>query len=159
MLAGPASIAVIAYLWAIGDARTPLHASIALAISWPVLAAILMPATGSSALGIAFVVGSVVFVGVLRRGAARDGRLDLVRAACVPTLAWLVGAGVGYWVAHTLDATVPTAVAAGGVAVTVYVVCLGTFWRTQLAELAPLVVQFTRRRPLLASGRSAEGGA
>jgi O-antigen/teichoic acid export membrane protein len=158
MVAAPASIAVIAYLWAIGDAHTPLRASVALAIAWPMLAAVLLPLVGPPALGAGFVGGSLVFVLTLRRGPGRDLRLGFVRPVLVPTVAWLGGSAVGLAVARALDPTIATAVVAAATSLLVYVAALAALWRAQLAEWLPLVAGSARRRASAAAATGAAAG-
>ena len=72
MIGGPISVATGGYLYAVGDAATPLRATIAHTIVWLLIAFATLPLVGVAAIGIGWGAGSVVDAIVLGRGAVRQ---------------------------------------------------------------------------------------
>jgi peptidoglycan biosynthesis protein MviN/MurJ (putative lipid II flippase) len=90
------------YLWAAGDARTPLRANVAAAVVWIAVALPLLPLVGVAALAIGWLAAALTDASVLLIGAAALGvrRTLLLRPIAVPVAAASVAAAVGWLLAR-----------------------------------------------------------
>jgi peptidoglycan biosynthesis protein MviN/MurJ (putative lipid II flippase) len=82
MIGGPISVATGGYLYAVGDAATPLRATIAHTIMWLLIAFATLPVLGVAAIGIGWGAGSVVDAVVLGRGAVRHTQARIAGCSC-----------------------------------------------------------------------------
>jgi O-antigen/teichoic acid export membrane protein len=100
MFGGPISVAVFGYLWATGDARTPLRASLLGIPAWLGITFPLLPVLGVFAVGLGWLAGSCAESLILARSVFQRVRADVVSplvapatiAACSAALGWIVAA-------------------------------------------------------------------
>jgi O-antigen/teichoic acid export membrane protein len=109
MIGGPVSVATAGFLWAVGDASTPLRAVVCHGIVWITLTLALMPAIGLTALGVGWLAAGVVDAVVLGRGASRKAPMRLAPVLLVPACVAAVSAGVG-WIASSSGSPTMTSV-------------------------------------------------
>lgn len=109
MIAGPLSVAASGYLWAVGDAATPLRAAAADAVTWCAVSLPLVPLIGAPALGVGWLAAAVAQAAVFERALQLRTGGGVAAALAVPTATAALAAGVG-WLASSSDA--PDAVAA-----------------------------------------------
>jgi PST family polysaccharide transporter len=102
LIGGPISVALIGFLWAAGDGRTPLRAGATAAVTWLVVGFALLPVIGLAGLSIGWLAAEVLASRVLIRGAAQrlNGRLRIVRPIVAPTFAAAVAAIIGWLLAR-----------------------------------------------------------
>jgi O-antigen/teichoic acid export membrane protein len=96
MIAEPAAMTIVGYLWAVGDGRTPLHAALASGAAWLSSSALLLPIIGAPALGVGLVAGALVSVAILRKGSARYTSESIISPTLIPILIWVVAAVAGW---------------------------------------------------------------
>jgi len=146
MIGGPISVATGGYLYAVGDAATPLRATIAHTIMWLLTAFATLPVLGVAAIGIGWGAGSVVDAIVLGRGAVRHTQARIAGLLVFPA----VGAWLGAAAALGLTARIGPSIAAGIAAVvissTVYMLVLMATCRDRAFEVRQLVIATARGR-------------
>jgi O-antigen/teichoic acid export membrane protein len=155
MFAGPVSVAAVGYLWAVGDARTPLKSVVVSIPAWALVMLPLLPFIGVAAVGLGWLAANVAETSVLARGAARHAGADAISPVVRPTLAGAAAAGAGWILAESSAATLGVGLGAAAVALLVYVGGLGLVCRSQLGELGRVAMRVLRA----AIGRAAEQGA
>lgn len=141
MIGGSISVALVGYLWAVGDAAVPARAAL---ITIPLIALVtfpLLPAIGASAAGVSWLVSGVVEGAVVWVGARKH--LDIaILGKLGPPVAAAVSAGalgwiLGRWIGPRLDG----ALAAGALAELAYLVVL---WLWRRSELLDVIGVFSR---------------
>jgi hypothetical protein len=163
MIYGPVGVAASGYLWASGDARTPLRAHGLESIVWCAAGLALLPIVGISALGIGWLAGAVVFALVLDRSTRRLLGARLLATLAAP-LAVAVAAGAAGWVAaRSGSPTLSWAIAVAALSETVFLggllivrrvllfQIIGMFWLSVRVSLSRSV---RAERRLRASARS-----
>jgi O-antigen/teichoic acid export membrane protein len=123
MIGGPTSVATGGYLYAIGDARTPLRAAILHTAAWLAIGIGLMPVLGITAAGLGWAAASVIDGFVLGSAATRASGARLWPALVRPLAAACAGAGCGWLVCRALGGF-SGGVLAAAVSVLVYGVAL-----------------------------------
>lgn len=146
VVATPVSIAVIGYLWAVGDARTPLRASTVNAVVIVSTAALLLPLLGPVALGLAILAGAVADVLILVRGLAGRIEIRLASAVLTPMSVWAAAVG-GSWllVVEVVDGGLGLVVGTA-VSEAAFLGGLFLFWHAGLAEAVSVVRNTVRGR-------------
>ena len=120
----PVSIAFNGYLWAIGDASTPLRAALVWGLAWPVVTFALIPAIGVIATGIGFTVGTIASAAVLTRRGSRHLGLRVGNHVVAGAAAATTAAAAGFLTAKISGAGLASAVAAELIATVVYGIAL-----------------------------------
>jgi O-antigen/teichoic acid export membrane protein len=136
LVSGPISVAAAGYLYAIGDATTPLRAAFAHAVTWLATTLALLDLVGIRAAGIGWFVGALVDAAILGRGVASTSSARVVRPLLWPTLLAIVGAGVGYLLPGS---GILGALGAAVTAEAVFLLGIALFARSQLRDLIRLV--------------------
>lgn len=134
MIGGPVSVATAGFLWAVGDASTPLRAVVCHGAVWIAVTFTLMPAIGLTALGVGWLAAGVVDAVVLGRGAGRRAELRLIPALIVPLIVGVSSAAVGWIVSSSAGPTITTALLCAGLSEALYVSGLLLLGRRSLAE-------------------------
>jgi O-antigen/teichoic acid export membrane protein len=135
MFGGPISVATGGYLWAVGDARTPLRATIWHTAGWFAVTLPLLGVIGVWAIGVGGIVTSLIDSILLARGALKHTHFHVVSPLAVPLCAAIVAAAVGWLIAVQGEPTLVRAVVAGGVAASVYAALLLIAGRPLLIDM------------------------
>jgi len=144
MFAGPVSVAVVGYLWGVGDTRTPLMGVLVSVPAWALVMLPILPAVGVAAVGLGWLAANVAETAVLARGAARHAGADVVSPVVRPTIIAAVAAGAGWLLAESGAATFALGVGAAIVALLVYVGGLALLCDLQLRELRRVSIRVLR---------------
>jgi O-antigen/teichoic acid export membrane protein len=124
MVGGPVSVAVAGYLWAAGDASTPLRALIVQGLTWTAVALPLLPLIGVSAVGLGWLAASLAEATLLARRATKRTGARILSALVVPTTVATAAGGAGWVAASTAGTSLASAALGASVAGAVYVVVL-----------------------------------
>jgi O-antigen/teichoic acid export membrane protein len=96
LIGGPVSVATAGFLWAAGEAKVPLRATVLHAMVWLALALPLLSSLGVAALGVGWLAASIVDSIVLARGARKHVAANIFEAL-IPTATLAVLAGGTGW--------------------------------------------------------------
>ncbi len=96
MISGPISVSVAGYLYAIGDARTPLRATIVHTAAFILVALSLLRPLGLAAVGLGWLTAAVIDTVLLGRRAAANSGAALVRPLAIPALTAIVAGTLGW---------------------------------------------------------------
>jgi peptidoglycan biosynthesis protein MviN/MurJ (putative lipid II flippase) len=129
MISGPIAVIARSYLYADGDASTPLRSAVLNSIAFWAVGLPLLHPVGIAALGMGWLASGLVEATVLGRAVARRAGAHLVHAVAIPCAFAAIAAAVGWWVAETLDRTLVSALAAGVTAWGIYLALASVFWR------------------------------
>jgi O-antigen/teichoic acid export membrane protein len=151
MIGSSISVALVGYLWAVGDAAVPARAAL---ITIPLIAVVmlpLLPEIGATAAGISWLVTGVVEGAVVFAGARKHLEISIlgglgppvVAAVCAGALGWIVG----WWIGPRLGG----ALAAGALAELAYVAALWLWRRSDLLDVVALSSRGVRRTHATAS--------
>jgi len=102
MVGGPISVAVAGYLYAIGDAATPLRAAVLHTATWLGLTLPLLPLVGVEAVAYGWLASSIVDAIVLGRGAARHVAIRFGPALVAPTVVALLSGAIAWLTASSI---------------------------------------------------------
>ena len=152
MVMGPISVALIGYLWALGEASAVLRATL---VGIPLMAAVLIPLLmiiGVPAVGFGWMASGFGEATVLLACARRHAEFR-IRARLVPPTAFAVlAASVGWVVATQVGITVVGGLAGALCALAVYVVALWLWHRSYLLDSVRLAIRGLRdvaKRPVV----------
>ena len=138
-LSGPLSACAAGYLYAVGDARTALRATVAHTVVWFAVALPLLSPFGLKALGVGWLLACVadcaVFAPVLQR---RTG-MSVVAVAARPVIAATLSVVSGLVVIDRIGPNIAGLVAALALAEAFYTTAMWLTWRQPLIELIGLV--------------------
>jgi len=135
LLTGSVGTATVGYLWAAGDARTPLRAYILEALVWGAVAAGLMPVLGLTALGVGWLAGAACFALVLGRRVAHDVGASIWPPLLPPALVTFL-VGVPAWAVSSVgDGSIAKAVVIAVLAEGIYVAALFLVRRRVVVDL------------------------
>jgi peptidoglycan biosynthesis protein MviN/MurJ (putative lipid II flippase) len=137
-------VSVAGFLFARGDARTALRGAILHTFAVLVLALPLLPVIGVTALGIGTFVSSIVEGVVLGTQASRVHGIAIVRPLVAPTLAAVVAAVAGWFVAVAFASDVIGLFAGGAVALAIFVAALGALSPGALRETLQMATRSVR---------------
>ena len=149
----PLTIVGQSYLWAIGDAKSPLSAISADSIVFVVLGLALVPFLGVLGLAIGLLASAAASSVMLARAIARHANLKITPLIRAPILAWIVATAAACGVAEIPGPPVARVLLSTVVSVAVYLGLLSVFRRELVTELAgaanPLVRRYVLwRRPV-----------
>lgn len=134
MIGGPVSVATAGFLWAVGDASTPLKAVLCHGAAWAIVTFTLMPTFGLAAVGVGWLAAGLVDAVVLSRGARRHAQIRLGRSLLVPTAAAVAGATVGWTLSSSADAAWTSVLLCAGLSEALYVSALLLVSRRSLTD-------------------------
>jgi O-antigen/teichoic acid export membrane protein len=106
IIAGPLGVTVVGYLYAIGDAKTPLRANIVNGVLTVAFTVLFLKLVGIAGVGIGSAVGSVVATPVMLIGVVRGGGPRMWPAFIGPTVGSAAGMAIGWWLCGLLDDTI-----------------------------------------------------
>ena len=134
MIIGPISVALIGYLWAMGDASAVLRATLA---GIPLMAGVMIPllvVIGVPAVGYGWLASGVGEATVLILSARKYADFRIKPFLLPPTICAIVGASVGWLAASEVGATLAGGLVGALVAAAVYVVALWLSHRPYLVD-------------------------
>jgi O-antigen/teichoic acid export membrane protein len=135
MIGGPVSVSTAGFLWAVGDASTPLRAVVYHGTAWIAVSLALIPVLGVTALGVGWLAAAVVDAVVLGRGARRKADIRLARLLLIPAGVASASAAVGWIVSSSAETTMTSALVGAGLSELLYVCGLLLLSRPSLAEM------------------------
>jgi PST family polysaccharide transporter len=142
MISGPISVSVAGYLHAIGDARTPLRATIVHTVAFILVALVLLRPLGLAAIGLGWITAAVIDTVILGRRAAASSGAELVRPLAIPALVAVCAGGLGLALAGD---TIRSALLAGALAEAVFVAGLSVLAWPSVRDLARTIAAGLRR--------------
>lgn len=157
MVGGPISVATFGYLWAAGDARTPLRATLLGIPSWCGVTFLLLPVIGVTAVGCGWLISSLIESLILARSVSRRTRARMaapllapvVIAGCSTTIGWLVTASAG--------SSFTDAVLGGATAESLYLISLAVLRRPLLFEVVGTTMRAVKASVGFASDMRLQG--
>ena len=151
----PLTIGCQGYLWATGDASSPLRAMFADAFLFLAVGLPLVPYLGVLGMAIGLVVAAFAHSAVLGRAVRRLADVSAARAVGVPILVWIIATAVAWVCAETAGPLIVRTIVSAGVAFVLFFTLLLPTHHEQLREMAghvsPVIRGGLRRR----SARSA----
>jgi polysaccharide transporter, PST family len=135
MVAGPISVAVAGYLYAIGDAATPLRAAVLHTATWLGLTLPLLPLVGVEAVAYGWLASSIVDAIVLGRGAARHAPLRIAPALVAPTAVAILSGACAWVIASSIAPSTANLIYVIALALALYVGGLVLVRRSVLVEM------------------------
>jgi O-antigen/teichoic acid export membrane protein len=145
MVVGPISVSVAGYLFAQGDAKTPLRGAIFHTAAQFAVALPLLPAIGGWAIGLGGLAAGLVEATVLGREAARRSGARLLGPLSVPLVAATLAGFLGWLLAVYGHPTFPRAVLAGGTALILYLTAVAVVRPDLLKDSVRLARRGLRR--------------
>jgi len=155
MIVGPLSVALIGYLWAVGDASAVLRATL---VGLPLMAVVMIPllmTIGVSAVGFGWLAFGVGEGTVLIRSARKHAEFRIKPGLVPPAIFAVVGAAAGWLVSSAVGTTVLGGAVGGLVATAVYLLALWIWHRSTLLDVLQLGLRGLRQ----AFGASLPGDA
>ncbi len=144
MLIGPLSVALLGYLWAVGEASAVLRATL---VGLPLMAAVmlpLLPVIGAPAVGFGWLASAAGEAIVLIRSARKHCDFKVAPGLAAPTACATVGATLGWIVVEHGHTTAAAGLVGGLLAVGVYTLLLAAFHRSQLVDTVHLAARGLR---------------
>lgn len=144
MLSAPLSVALVGYLWAVGDASVPLRSAL---FGIPVMAAVmlpLLPVVGVVAVGYGWLAAGFVETAALVIGARKHVRISIASRLAPPVAFAVLAALAGALVARAIESHLLGAVAGALLAVVVYLAGLWLAHRRHLDDAIELASRGVR---------------
>ena len=144
MIMGPISVALIGYLWALGDASAVLRATLA---GLPLMAAVMIPlliVIGVPAVGFGWLASGVGEATVLILSARKHADFTIKPRLIPPTIFAVLGASLGWLVTLEVGTTVVGGLVGAVFAVLVYLLALWIWHRSYLLDSVHLSVRGLR---------------
>ena len=142
----PMTIGCQGYLWAIGDAKSPLRAGTADAVVFCAVSLPLVPFLGVLALAIGLVVATFVHSVVLARAITAHTGVRPGRVILLPVLLWVVATGAAWICAETAGPLLVRTVVSAGVGFLLYLALLVPTHRELTHEALGFARPWLRRR-------------
>jgi hypothetical protein len=135
MIGGSISVALVGYLWAVGDAAVPARAAL---ITIPLIAIVtfpLLPLIGVTAIGVSLLVTGLVEGAVILKGARKHLTVSLSGELGPPVAAAVSAGTLGWVIGWQIGPQLGGAMAAGGLAECAYLAALWVWHRNALLDL------------------------
>jgi O-antigen/teichoic acid export membrane protein len=145
MIMGPISVALIGFLWAVGDASAVLRATLA---GIPLMAAVMIPlllVIGVPAVGFGWLASAVGEATVLILAARKHAQFSIRPRLVPPTILAALGASTGWLVSSEVGTTVVGGLAGGLFAAAVYLAGLWLWHRRYLVDSVQLSMRGLRQ--------------
>ncbi len=117
---GPVSTACAGYLYAVGDTSTVLRAAVATSVVWLLVTLPLLPLLGLNAVGIGWMVSSLIEIPILSIPVRRRTGAAILRPILSPWMVATLAGGCGWIASRTLAAGLPAAALGSAIAASVY---------------------------------------
>jgi O-antigen/teichoic acid export membrane protein len=151
---GPVSVAAAGALYALGDAATPLRATVASSAAWGVVTFALLSTWGVPALGAGWFASCVVDSAILGRGVQTRVGVRLLPEIAAPVTAAFVAAAMGWTTARALGGGAWAGGIAAVLVVALYAGALAIVRREQtIADIRTVVSAWSRSRRTFPDGR------
>ena len=134
MVMGPLTVALIGYLWAVGEASTVLRATIAGVVMTALVMVPLLVLIGVPAVGFSWLAGGVGEAVVLITCARKHAQFTILARLVPPSMVAVVAGCVGWYVSRWAGDTVIAGLAGALTGVGVYVVSLWISHRGYLLD-------------------------
>ena len=144
MVIGPMSVALIGYLWALGEASAVLRAAL---VGIPLMAAVLIPlllVIGAPAVGFGWMAAGAGEAFVLIAAARRHAEFRITPALLPPTVFAVIAGTLGWLAATAVGVTLLGGLVGGLCAAAVYLATLAVWHRTHLVDTFQLSVRGLR---------------
>jgi O-antigen/teichoic acid export membrane protein len=144
MVMGSISVALLGYLWALGEASAVLRATL---VGLPLMAVVmlpLLPIIGASAVGFGWLASGLGEATVLILAARKHAEFSIWPRLVPPTLFAVLGAAVGWLVGSEVGRTVAGGTAGALSAVAVYLLALWIWHRSYLLDSVRLSMRGLR---------------
>jgi O-antigen/teichoic acid export membrane protein len=132
----PLLIAGQSYLWAVGDAKSPLNGIVADAIVIVAVGLPLVPSMGVLGLAIGLAASAIVHAAILARAVDKRAHVGVLKLIRLPVALWVVAAGVGWAYAESGGPLIVRAVFSALIALGLYIGLLLLTRRELLREMA-----------------------
>ena len=142
----PVVIGCQGYLWAVGDAKSPLRAMTADAVLFCAVGLPLVPYLGVLGLVVGLVCAAFAHAGTLARAVGRSSGVRVVHAVRVPVAIWIVAAGAGWICGELAGPLLVRTVVSTAVAVGLYLALAIPTHRELMREMLDHVRPWIRRR-------------
>ena len=136
VISQPLIIAGLGYLWTIGDAKSPLRATVVNSVAYAAVGLPLVPRLGAVGLAIGLIALSAVSTVILARAVARHAQVNAFRLIRTPVFVWILAVGVAWGCAKTVAPLVVAAAVSGSLSVILYLGVLCLVRRDLMRELA-----------------------
>jgi O-antigen/teichoic acid export membrane protein len=157
IVSGPISVASAGYLYAEGDVRTPLKATLLNGAIWIGFTAALLGPLGISAVGIGWMLASWAEASIFTRALSRRTHLSLPRIIAVPVLIAFASTLVGLAVRSPFSSQLAAGLLLAAVASLTYVGLSYTFNRRDLLSFVALLRRVMWARPTELDPATREG--
>ena len=137
-ISGPVSVATAGYLFASDQAGIVLRAAGVQVLIWFGISLPLLGALGVRAVAIGFCLACLAETLLFSRAIRARAGIGLVAPLLAPFVVFAVAAAIGWFIAHALGPTLPSAVVAGAVGVGLYLAGMFILRRALLSELVLL---------------------
>ena len=145
MVIGPISVAVMGYLFAVGDASAVLRSTL---VGFPLMFAVmlpLLPLIGAAAVGYGWIAWGIGEGAVLVLSARKRVEFRISPSLVPPTICAVAGASLGWLVATKVGTTVLGGLAGALLAVAVYLLSLWVVHRSYLLDSMRLSIRGVRQ--------------
>lgn len=132
----PLLIAGQSYLWAVGDAKSPLHGIVADTIVITVVGLSLVSPLGVLGLAIGLAASAVVHAAILAHAVDKRAHVGVLRLIRLPVLLWIVAVGAGWAYAESGGPLILRAVLSTVIALALYIGLLLLTRRDLVLEMA-----------------------
>jgi O-antigen/teichoic acid export membrane protein len=147
MIVAPVSVSVAGYLFALGDAGTPLRGAVIHTGAQFVVALPLLPFIGGWAIGLGGLAAGIAEAVVLGREGARRSGARILGPLIVPLVAATAAGGAGWAVANSREPTFALAAVSGALALAAYLTVVGLLRPRLFADCVRLVRRGMTRAP------------
>jgi hypothetical protein len=144
---GPVSVATAGYLYAVGDTSTVLRAAIATSVVWLLVTLPLLPGLGVTAVGVGWMVSSLVEVPILATPARRRTGAAYMKPILAPWVAASFVGASGWLVSPTVSSGFIAASLGATVALALYAVPIMRVRRDDVRTILRLASRAARPRP------------
>lgn len=139
MIAGPISVALVGYLWAVGDASAVLRSALGGAVLFGIALLLLLPVIGVTAVGVAWLPCGVAESVILIHAARKRINIPIAAALAPPAVSAVLAAVIGWEAASAVGSPLIALLIGAGVAWLVYFVALTAWRRRQVLDTVSLV--------------------
>ena len=142
---GPVSVATAGYLYAVGDTSTVLRAAIATSVVWLVVTLPLVSSLGLFAVGLGWMLSSLVEIPILSTPVRRRTGAAIVRPVLAPWQSASAGGALGWVVSRHVSHGFVAALLGAGVALVVYSLPMIAVRRQESITIFRLITRAVKR--------------
>jgi O-antigen/teichoic acid export membrane protein len=138
---GPVSVSTAGYLFAVGDTSTVLRAAAATSAVWLVVTLPLLPSLGLTAVGLGWMVSSLLEIPILATPVRRRTGAAILRPILSPWAAATLAGGCGWLLSRHVGGGLPAAALGGALAATLYSAAMLLLRREDALSIARLITR------------------